>query len=621
MTITLQSVYERQQAANDARWNVSETRDRVHEYGDDWAKTAEHPDVKAAQAEAELIAVEVAALHEQAGGTVFRVVDVKLDELRDRIAKLNKKAAKYGTEPITLIVSDEREQEVRREPRAAMDAVEASLEAVEGTRNYVERIIDYTFVVVDGPSAVIEGWVFVATLDHEADQGADESVGIRRAPVGTRLADRIGVDAAKAVEAADLTSYRHARADCDHCGFKRRRNQTYVLYEIETGALRQIGSTCLRDYTGANSAERIAAWAEWLEALYSDLGSGGDYDDVGVGGGRIAHRTLDFLASVAAVTREHGWQSRWRKTGYGDFERNYDATADRAMDNLMAQGKKDAIGITADDKTEAATALEWVREDLAERDELDEFQHNLVTYARSDWLPAKGDGFIAYIIQARKREIGDRLEYERKERVAVESEWIGEPKQRIKGLVFTVTFTKVIDGHYGAKQLTKGHDADGNLLVWWASGGTWLDQGHTYELTATVKSHDRDSYQNDAKVTEITRVHGPSVTDITVCEDCGEQLQPDPEMPGSSKAAICACVIKAREEADAKEAAEKAVFDAEHDELRAIYDRVRERQPNSTWQHFPFGSFVQTAQQNPELVEALVEELDKKERITTEENR
>jgi hypothetical protein len=622
LTTTLQAVYERQQAADNARWDVHETYERVYWELDARARERvnvyEHPDVVAAQRVADKLTAEVAALREEVGGRVFRVVDSKLDELRARIEKLNKKAAKYETEPVTLIVSDEHHQDVIREARHAADAVEASLEAVEGTRHYTERIVDYTFVVVDGPSAVIEGWVFVATLDHDADQGADESVGIRRAPVGTNLANRIGTDAAAAVEAVDLTSYRHASNDCDHCGFKRRRNQTYVLYELATGELRQIGSTCLKDYTGASSAERAASWAEWLQALYSDLGGGGNYEDEGPGGGRIAYRTDDFLANVAAVTRENGWQSRWSKDGYGGFERNHNATADQALANMTA--RKPDIKVTTEDREEARIALEWVRDDLAERDELDEFQHNLATYCRADYLPAKGDGFVAYAIEARKREIGDRLEYERKQRVAVESEWIGEVKERLKGLTFTVTFTKTIDGNYGAKQLTKGHDENGNLLIWWASGGTWLDQGHTYELTATVKAHDRDSYQNDAKVTEITRVHGPSVTDITVCDDCGERLQPDPEKAGSSKAEICACTIKAREEAAAEEAAAAAAFDAEHAELRAVYDRVREN-PESTWRYLPFESFVRTAGNDPELVEALVKSLDEKAAATTEETR
>ena len=175
------------------------------------------------------------------------------------------------------------------------------------------------------------------------------------------MINRIGEEAAAAVESADLTAYRHGSNDCDHCGYNRRRKQTYVLYEVATGELRQIGSTCLTDYTGAgNNPERIAAWAEWLEGLYSDLGRGdGEYSE---GGGRIAIRTLDFLANVSAMIRERGWQSRWMKTGYGDFERNHGATADAAMSNIHERSKEHRIEVTEDDYAEANAALDWVRE-------------------------------------------------------------------------------------------------------------------------------------------------------------------------------------------------------------------------------------------------------------------
>ena len=236
MTTTLQSVYERQRAAELARDRAADIADNA--YWDlsprdrERVDLANIPSVKAAQAEADALTAEVSALRAEVGGSVFRVVDAKLADLTDRIAKLNKKAVKLGTEPISLIVSDERAQEVIKEARPAMDAVEASLEAIEGTRNYVERVVDYTFVIVNGETPMIAGWVFVATLDHEADEGADQGVGIRRAPVGVFLRSRIGEEAAAAVEGADLTAYRHAGNDCDHCGFNRRRKQTYVLYEV-----------------------------------------------------------------------------------------------------------------------------------------------------------------------------------------------------------------------------------------------------------------------------------------------------------------------------------------------------------------------------------------------------
>jgi hypothetical protein len=531
----LRTVYERQQDAREARTEVSvayediywsldaRARERVNVY--------EHPTVIAAQAKADRLIAEVAALREEVGGRVFRVVDSKMAELRERITKLNKKAVKLGTGEITLTVSDEKDQEVRREMRPATDSVSAALLAVEGTtRDYVERVIDFTFITVNGETPQIGGWVFLATLDHDADQGADESVGIRRAPVGTFLKNKIGEEAAAAVEAADLTSYRHAGPDCDHCGFNRRRKQTYILFEVATGELRQIGSTCLGDYTGAHNPERVAAWAEWLEALYADLGfeSGDDgFGDVGIGGGRIAIPTRDFLTNVAAMIREFGWTPRWtRDDSYGDFTRNYGATADRAKDNYLERNAKLRVATTDEDREIATTALDWVRDDLSERDELSEFEHNLTTYCRADYLGEKGDGFVASAIGAYQRELQRQLEAKR----TAGSEWIGSVGDRIKGLTFTVTFVKSFEGQYGTRWLTKGYDRDGNGIIWWGAGG--IDQGTTVTCSATIKKHETDSYNGGGKVTQVTNLRSITVveadaeaTEIEVTKTAAEREQ------------------------------------------------------------------------------------------------
>ena len=515
-TPTLTYVYERQQAVREARELASERFEEIY-----WdlpiSKRStdavnHHPDVIALRKRADEIAAEVTRLREQVGGKVYRVVTSKLADLRKRIDGLNKKAKKLGTEPVTLVVSDEIDQEVRKVRVAPDNAVDWSLEQIEGTHQYREEVVDYTFVTVSGEAPMIPGWVFVATLDHEVQSSEDDSVGIRRIPVTSRLRERIGEEAATAVENADLTEYRHAPNKCDHCHTIRRRNQTYLLFELATGKLRQVGTDCVKDYTGANNPERIAAWAEWLYSLDTDLeyeGEGG-FGFAEEGMGRALVSTREYLAAVSALIRKRGWVPRWQHDEYtGDFYRNDYSTADGAHSLLNSAVLQKETPITDEDYAEAEATLEWVRSDVAER-ELggeDEYLYNLVTYMRGNYLGPKGDGFVASSIMARRREIERKLAGERSK----SSEWFGEEKKRIKGLTIEVTFTRDFEGFYGVRTLTKGYTPEGNLILWWGNGS--MEQGHTYRCNATVKKHSTDSYDNDAKVTEITNVRNVEEVD------------------------------------------------------------------------------------------------------------
>jgi hypothetical protein len=507
--MTAKAVYERQEALLRARHDVGAAFEAVWYALEPGARERTdanaHPDVVAARERAEALGREVVGLHEAIGGKVYRVVTVKLAELEERIARLNKKAAKLGTGAITLTVTDEREEVVRKVPRT-LDQEVIDIYGVEATHR--EEVVTYVYVILAGETPMVPGFVFMATLDHTASQGhEDEAVGIRRVPALRHHA--LSAEAIEAIDAADLAAYRHVENKCDHCGYVRQRLQTYLLYEVEGGAIRQVGSTCLRDYTGANSPERVAAWAEWLAALDHDLTAGEDgFGDVEFGGGRVAIGTTFYLAHVAAVMRESGWRARWARDEYSGESVRQQGTADWAHSNIANYGKSGRRGeslfveVTDTEWAEAAEALEWVREDLGEREELDEFQHNLVTYCRSDYLPEKGDGFVAYAVMALRREREKALLAEK----AAGSEWIGAVKERIKALTFTVTFVKPFEGHYGTRFLTKGYTPEGNLILWWA--GRELEAGKTYTGSATIKKLTTDSYSADAKVSEVTNVRG-----------------------------------------------------------------------------------------------------------------
>lgn len=52
--------------------------------------------------------------------------------------------------------------------------------------------------------------------------------------------------------------FRTSKPICEHCGITRKRSDTYLIYNEETKEIKQVGSTCLLEYTGGLDANSIA---------------------------------------------------------------------------------------------------------------------------------------------------------------------------------------------------------------------------------------------------------------------------------------------------------------------------------------------------------------------------
>ena len=197
----------------------------------------------------------------------FNVPESRLEWLKTEIAKLAKRANKIGCAVPTMSVGDSKMVEKKD------DGVVTFTKTFE--------------VVVEGAAPRINGWTFVATLDH-----ADGEVVLRTHP---------------SFEGQLPARFRNADpTHCDHCRLARRRSETFVLRNDATGEFQQIGRQCLRDFLGHENPLSIASAAELLwelcetaEAAEGGLGGGGNYVS-----------TMEFLAFVAAAIRNKGWVSR-----------------------------------------------------------------------------------------------------------------------------------------------------------------------------------------------------------------------------------------------------------------------------------------------------------------------
>lgn len=205
------------------------------------------------------------------GGEVFRIPVFRMAGLRKALDKLNRKATKLGTAPITMTDTGERDDEPT---------------IIRG----IKSMIEYAYVTVSGRTPVLNGWAFMATVEH-TDHG--------------NLIHSVPAYARPAMAVADFSLFRQTGATCDHCEKIRKRIDTYLVQHEDTGEVKQVGSSCLADFTGTTNPQAIA---KWFEALYSwRRWIGGGYDNEPY---VSAEWDINgFMATSCAVVRNFGYVS------------------------------------------------------------------------------------------------------------------------------------------------------------------------------------------------------------------------------------------------------------------------------------------------------------------------
>lgn len=392
----------------------------------------------------------------------FTIDAANLANLQERIAKIARRAARLGCAAVTLAV-------------VAAYVVRRTFERADGET--FTRCIPVVDVVIEGDAPRVEGFELIATVEHTAAGNI-----IRTVPT------------AEVAEGA-LVAYRHADANCDHCDMRRRRNDTFIVREVATGAYRQIGRNCLCDYLGGHDPAAAVALAE-LQIAAAGMAEGeGEY---GYGAGNVDGADVaEYLCYVAASIRLHGWTSRGNARRYDTL-----ATADDALNALWPwMGKHPNGKPTADDAAVAQSALEYTLADLeAKGDARNDYQQNLWV-ALQGYVTHRSAGFVASVISYAQRGREREVERQQQAKHAAASKHVGSVKERL-------TFRAVVErkswfeGAYGVTHIYKFRDSDGNALTWFASRDQGVEIGDTVRLTGTVKKH--DEYRGEAQ-TVLTR--------------------------------------------------------------------------------------------------------------------
>jgi hypothetical protein len=410
-------------------------------------------------------------INEQSEPKVYQIPEENMPALNEKLAKLNKRAEKLGCEAIVLTVVGEKMVEVQdhRPEDEDYDEYNQGRRYVAPHTHYEKRIL----VTVSGAAPKLNGWAIAAVIEHT------EGGNILRA-VPPFASEAFGIQ------------FRTSDPICEHCGFDRKRKDTYIV-KNDDGRQAQVGRTCLKDFTGHKSPEAVASWAEIISQLEDMMGGFG-----GSGSGVRYYTLQEVLETAACVIRRDGFMSKAAAYKIAQESGDVVETSAGKVAWLFApitpgrgaekeREAKAAYKVEDTDKAKAQLAQEWAAN--MNPTEAQDYLWNLHVVANMEHVTQRNFGLTVSMISAYQRE-SDRLagiEYERKTRPV--SEFVGTLGKRED---FTLTVKKLIgfDGNYGHTVLHIMLDQNGNKLTWFKSGNADMEEGKTYVVKGTVKNHE-----------------------------------------------------------------------------------------------------------------------------------
>lgn len=379
---------------------------------------------------------------------MYEILETNMGRLQQLINRFNNKAKRFGLEPIQLEVQNEEYREFE-------------YQVSEGTH---ARIVLKVFQVeITGAAPVLNDWFFVATLEHTPNGNIIRGISGQDVPV----------------------EYRTAPVVCEHCGSKRRRSNTYLVCNVETGEYKQVGRQCLGDFLRCSDIGMHISWLTSLTLISDSCSQGLIIQGMPVS----KYVRLDqFMSCVCQNIEKKGWVSATRAKEEG-IPATYKA-AEFVCDyrNKEKEDWKNAQPRQTH-REEALKIIEYVRETLSAKANLGEFEYNLTVIFKSNYVALNKLAFAASAYIAYQH----HLEALERERLRQEIE--GNRLDEFAGTVgvretFTVTVVRriALETGYGITRLHIMVDQKGREFAWFSSGAS-LEVGAQITIKGTVKEH------------------------------------------------------------------------------------------------------------------------------------
>jgi hypothetical protein len=388
----------------------------------------------------------------------YKIPEAKIEELRKLMTRIQKKCTRYGQEFHFAEVGETFEEVT-----------------VDGRTHNIK------FITVEAcGTAIINNWEFVASIEH-LPAGNIISIGYTGAEVPQR--------------------YRTSDGYCEHCGSKRFRKETYIVRNTETGEFKQVGKSCLKDYTNGMDAAHIAALNESLAYLE-------DCSTTDFGGFSVVsyYEPKKFLQYVIETVKHFGYvpSSEYSSTRSrtSDFfyllEENW-AFSPSYREVLTDEIKRVGYNpLSEENAAEADAMINWL---FNEADDSSDFIHNLKVIFSEEYTRAKFFGYIAGLVPAYNKTV-KRVDTAEKAKELYKSTYQGAIGDKLIVDVASAELITYWSTQWGMTYVYKFTNIAGDVFTWKTSNWLNLDKITVKTVTGTVKAH--NEYRNEQQ-TELTR--------------------------------------------------------------------------------------------------------------------
>ena len=404
-------------------------------------------------------------------GSVLIHPGQKTDFLK-KLSSLSKKAVSFNLDPIEIL--SEKEviyQRVLENVGHDGDTIRSSLVPVKpGTE--VENPIALCRIKLKYPVVKLGEWEAVGKLES---MGEDSLV---------------YVFSGNPADEKEILSRSHQPSNCEHCNKKRNRYESFLLRNNQSGEYKQVGGTCLEDFTGIDPAKALflAKLCTFVRMVEGEREGFCSQPNV------LSLR--EFLACVNYITETSGFVSASKSRETGCIR-----TSDEAY-IMMREGYANDFRESRDRHLERADeVIAW----FSQKEEVDSsFEHNLKLLLSKEYLSIspKEMAFVAASIPMwnRAKDLIKKRELEKP------SNHLGLPGQKMKGYL-SVNRVIPIETMYGYVSLVLMTDPDGNKLKWKTNALSdevrYAGEDDVMEAVFKVKGHDE---YKDVKQTAVTHL-------------------------------------------------------------------------------------------------------------------